>query len=93
MRWFEQESEYYVFFYDVLSPSFEDVLNYCGRKFSLMTTLLLTNKPFLESNTFIPKGSFVVKLSPIPNGDWQTILYIIDLGLVKELYDVAHHWA
>lgn len=92
MRWFEQEREYYVIFYDVLSPPFEDVLNYCRRKLSLMTTLLLADKPFLESNIFIPKGSFIVKLSPIPNGDWQTILYIINLGLAKELCDIEHHW-
>lgn len=38
VHWFGQECDYYVLVHDLLGPSFEDLLNYCGRRFSLRET-------------------------------------------------------
>ena len=41
LHYFGEEGDYYVMIIDLLGPSLEDLLNYCGRKFSLKCTLLI----------------------------------------------------
>lgn len=41
VHWFGQECEFYALVMDALGPSLEDLLNYCDRKFSLKTILLI----------------------------------------------------
>jgi hypothetical protein len=43
-RWFGVEGEYNVLVMDRLGPSLEDLFNFCGKKFSLKTVLLLANQ-------------------------------------------------
>ena len=44
VRWFGVEGEYSCMVIDLLGPSLEDLFNYCGRKFSLKTVLLLADQ-------------------------------------------------
>jgi casein kinase I family protein HRR25 len=44
VRWFGTECDYNPIIIDLLGPSLEDLFNFCNRKFSLKTVLLLANQ-------------------------------------------------
>lgn len=44
MHWFGVEGDYNVMVMDILGPSLEDLFTFCGRKFSLKTTLLIADQ-------------------------------------------------
>ena len=76
---------------DLLGPSLEDLFNYCGRKFSLKTTLmlgieLLIRLEFIHHRNFIHRDikpdNFVVGI-----GNRANVIYIIDFGLAKQYRD------
>jgi hypothetical protein len=44
VRWFGVEGDYNVMVMDLLGPSLEELFNFCARKFSLKTVLLLADQ-------------------------------------------------
>ncbi len=42
------ESEFNIMVMDLLGPSLADLFNYCGKKFSLKTTLMLADQMVIQ---------------------------------------------
>ena len=77
--------------FDLLGPSLEDLFNYCGRKFSLKTVLILANQlicrlDFIHSNDLIHRD---VKPENclMGMGKQGNHVYVTDLGLATERSD------
>ena len=58
VHWFGVEGDYNVMVIDLLGPSLEDLLNYCKRKFSLKTVLMLADQ-MLQRIEFIHSRHFL----------------------------------
>jgi casein kinase I family protein HRR25 len=58
VRWFGSEGIYNAMVLDVLGPSLEDLFNYCNRKFSLKTVLLLADQ-LISRIEYIHAKSFI----------------------------------
>ncbi|KAJ7531141.1 hypothetical protein O6H91_14G033800 [Diphasiastrum complanatum] len=95
IRWFGLEGDYNVLVLDLLGPSLEDLFNYCSRKFSLKTVLMLVDQlinrvEYVHSKSFIHRDikpdNFLMGLGRRANQ-----VYIIDFGLAKKYRDLATH--
>lgn len=58
MKWFGSEGDYNVLVIDLLGPSLEDLFNYCGKKFSLKSVLMLADQmlhrlEYMHSRSYI----------------------------------------
>ncbi|KAK4732583.1 hypothetical protein R3W88_025571 [Solanum pinnatisectum] len=56
VRWFGIEGEYNAMVIDVLGPSLEDLFNYCNRRFTLKTTLMLADQLVNSQNYILIKA-------------------------------------
>jgi serine/threonine protein kinase len=88
VRWFGQECDFYVLVMDALGPSLEDLLNYCGRKFSLKTILLIADQAIARVAYIHSKGFLHRDIKPdnflMGVGRQGSTLYAIDFGLAEE---------
>ena len=55
VRWFGTECDYNAMVIDLLGPSLEDLFNFCNRKFSLKTVLLLADQLVRNKSTHHPR--------------------------------------
>ena len=91
MRWYGSEGDYNVMVLDMLGPSLEKLCGFCGKKFSLKTTLmiaiqLLCRLELLHAKSFIHRDikpdNFVMG-----TGKRAHHVYMIDFGLSKKFRD------
>ncbi|KAK0701548.1 casein kinase I isoform delta [Apiosordaria backusii] len=91
VRWFGQECEFYALVIDALGPSLEDLFNYCGRKFSLKTILLIADQAISRLEYIHSKGFLHRDIKPdnflMGLGRQGNTLYAIDFGLAKDFRD------
>ncbi|KAH8554831.1 casein kinase I like hhp1 [Umbelopsis sp. PMI_123] len=91
IRWYGQECDYNALVMDLLGPSLEDLFNFCNRKFSLKTVIMLADQmiqrvEFIHSNNFIHRDikpdNFLMNV-----GKKGYQVNMIDFGLAKKYRD------
>ncbi|OVA08415.1 Protein kinase domain [Macleaya cordata] len=96
VRWFGVEGDYNVLVMDLLGPSLEDLFNFCTRKLSLKTVLMLADQminrvEFVHAKSFLHRDikpdNFLMGLGRRANQQ----VYIIDFGLAKKYRDSSTH--
>jgi len=95
VKYYGTEGEYNVMVMELLGPSLEDLFNFCNRKFSLKTVLLLADQlisriEFIHGKNFIHRDmkpdNFLMGL-----GKKGNLVYVIDFGLAKKFRDQRTH--
>ena len=95
VRWYGRECDYNAMVMDLLGPSLEDLFNYCNRKFSYKTVLLLADQllcrmEYLHARCFIHRDvkpdNFLMGI-----GKRGSQVNVIDFGLAKKFRDPRTH--
>lgn len=88
IRWYGTERDHNVLVMDLLGPSLEDLFNFCKRRFSLKTVLMLADQmirliQYVHSKSFIHRDikpdNFLMGI-----GKHCNRLFLIDFGLAKK---------
>ncbi|MCD7449213.1 Casein kinase 1-like protein 2 [Datura stramonium] len=95
LKWFGVEGDYNALVMDLLGPSLEDLFNFCSRKMSLKTVLMLADQminrvEFVHAKSFLHRDikpdNFLMGLGRRANQ-----VYVIDFGLAKKFRDSSTH--
>jgi len=80
---------------DFLGPTLEDLFNFCGRRFSLKTVLLLADQMLTRLRTLHSVSYIHRDVKPenflMGTGKKSSRVYLIDFGLAKKYRDIKTH--
>merc|ERR1719204_2816452 len=79
VHWFGVEGDYNVMVMDILGPSLEDLFNFCSRKFTLKTVLMLADQ-MIGRIEYVHNKNFIHR-------DIKPDNFLIDFGLAKKYRD------
>merc|ERR1712152_60993 len=91
IRWYGQERDYNVLVMDLLGPRLEDLFNFCSRRFTMKTVLMLADQmigriEYVHNKNFIHRDikpdNFLMGI-----GRHCNKLFLIDFGLAKKYRD------
>ena len=91
VKWFGVTQSFNVMVMDLMGPSLEDLFNFCRRRFTLKTVLMLADQmicriEYVHSRHFIHRDikpdNFLIGL-----GKRSNLLHLIDFGLAKKYRD------
>ncbi|XP_060528459.1 casein kinase I-like isoform X2 [Cylas formicarius] len=94
IRYFGQEREHNVLVMDLLGPSLEDLFNFCSRRFTIKTVLMLADQmicriEFVHTKSFIHRDikpdNFLMGI-----GRHCNKVFLIDFGLAKKFRDLRN---
>lgn len=90
-RYYGQEKEYNVLVMDLLGPSLEDLFNFCSRRFTIKTVLMLADQ-MISRIEYVHCKSFIHRDIKPDNflmgiGRHCNKLFLIDFGLAKKFRD------
>jgi len=95
LKYFGVEGDYNVMVIDLLGPSLEDLFNYCNRKFSLKTVLMLADQMIARVEYMHTRGFLHRDIKPdnflMGLGCKASQVYVIDYGLAKKYRDLHTH--
>jgi len=94
--WFGREGDYNVLVMDILGPSLEDLFNFCSRRFTMKSVLmladqLLTRVEYMHTKNYLHRDikpdNFLIGLGKRKLNQ----VYVIDFGLSKKYRDPKTH--
>jgi casein kinase I family protein HRR25 len=90
VRWFGTEFDYNFMVLELLGPRLEDLFNFCGRKFSLKTVLLLADQLICRIECIHAKSFLHRDIKPdhflMGIGELGNQVNVIDFGLAKSVH-------
>ncbi|PIK48072.1 putative casein kinase I isoform alpha isoform X3 [Apostichopus japonicus] len=91
IKWYGNENDYSVLVMDLLGPSLEDLFNFCNRRFSAKTVLMLADQ-MIGRIEYVHKKNFIHRDIKPDNflmgiGRHCNQLFLIDFGLAKKYKD------
>lgn len=92
IHWYGMECEYNAMVFDLLGPSLEDLFNFCSRKFTLKTVLMLADQLIRRLQCVHSKQVIHRDIKPenflMGVGRRGNQVYVTDLGLATEYYAI-----
>ena len=87
--WYGHECEFRVMAFELLGPNLESLFNYCSRKLTLKTVLMLADQLIRRFQYIHSKGFIHRDIKPenlmVGDGKQGNKVYVTDIGLAKEI--------